>query len=272
MAEHQQHHDHGSGHDSYGGGSGVEDLPLDAPAELPLPPLPRPPFWMVAFAMVSVVATWVPLALVAKARVEKASQPRISFVQDMGSQSKYKEQQTNSLFADDRAMRPKIPGTVSQTDLRDDEMYFHGFTRANDAARTPIYATSIPSEVPINMATLERGQQRFNIYCMPCHGADGQGHGRVNMQAMDLMQNPANGTKWVPVANLTAYTIHDQPDGKLFNTMTNGIRNVMPPYAGQIQDPRDRWAIIAYIRSLQFSQAAPITVAPAEKRSALEAQ
>ncbi|MDP9173042.1 MAG: cytochrome c [Planctomycetota bacterium] len=251
---------------SHGNGGG--EFPLDAPAELPLPPLPRPPFWMIAVALVAVVFTWVPLALIAKARTYKSSEPRIQIMQDMGVQPKYREQQTNHLFADDRAMRPKIPGTVSQTDLEDDDTYYHGFTRmlGADGSTTVQFATALPAQVPLTMDLLKHGQQRFNIYCFPCHGMDGSGHGPVNQRAMELQINGQQGMKWTQAADLTSGPIRIQPDGKIFNTITNGIRN-MPSYSGQISVP-DRWAIVAYVRALQFSQNAPLSAVPEDQRQA----
>src|SRR5579871_1289980 len=82
-----------------------------APMELPTPRLPRPPFWMVALALISIVGTWLPLAIIARARVSTMSETRIQLVQDMGVQAKFPTQSVNTLFADDRAMRPPVPGT-----------------------------------------------------------------------------------------------------------------------------------------------------------------
>src|SRR5277367_1504799 len=91
-----------------------------APVEMPIPRLPRPPFWMIAIALVSVVITWLPLAIIARARVSTSPEPRIALLQDMAIQPKFREQEINTLFADDRAMRPKIPGTVTRGSIEDD--------------------------------------------------------------------------------------------------------------------------------------------------------
>src|ERR1700722_15029129 len=99
-----------------------------APVEMPIPRLPRPPFWMIAIALISVVITWLPLAIIARARVSPSPEPRITLVQDMAIQPKFREQETNSLFEDDRAMRPKVPGTVARGSLeQDNDKYYHGF-------------------------------------------------------------------------------------------------------------------------------------------------
>ena len=272
MAQHQQPGAADPGSSGPLGADAIEQLPLDAPAELPPPPLPRPPFWMVSIALISVVVTWLPLALIARTRVSRSSQPRIQLVQDMGIQPKYREQQTNPLFADDREMRPRIPGTVSQTDLEDDPEYYHGFTVGKDAAGNPapVFASTWPKQVPITTALLQRGQNRFNIYCFPCHGLDGSGTGPVNQHAMTMMVNGQKGMAWTKAAILTSEPIRIQPDGKIFNTITNG-RASMPSYAGQIP-VADRWAIVAYVRALQFSQSAPLSAIPPDKRDALQSQ
>jgi hypothetical protein len=142
-----------------------------APVELPMPRLPRPPFWMIALALIFIVATWLPLAIIARGRVSVMSEPRIQLMQDMGIQPKFREQMTNPLFADDRAMRPKIPGTVARGSLEEDDDYYRGFVRKTDGSgkETAIFVQSLPSRLtdsPEKLQSLvQRGQQRFNIYC-----------------------------------------------------------------------------------------------------------
>jgi mono/diheme cytochrome c family protein len=234
-----------------------------APTEMPMPRMGRPPFWMISLALIFAVATWLPLSIIARARVSTMTEPRIQIMQDMGIQPKFREQETNSLFADDRAMRPKIPGTVARGSLELDDNYYHGFVRRNDGSGkyTVVYAASLPSDMsdsPEKMrAMMRRGQERFNIYCYVCHGYDGSGHGPVNQRALELksIDTDANhpiGVTWTPAAQLSSDTIRAQPDGKIFNTITFGIRT-MPAYGPQIP-VADRWAIVAYVRALQLSQ------------------
>lgn len=234
-----------------------------APVEMPIPRLGRPPFWMVSLGLIFVVATWLPLAIIARARVSTMTEPRIQLMQDMGVQPKFKEQATNPLFADDRAMRPKIPGTVARGSLEEDGNYYRGFVRRNDGNGkwTVVFVDTLPaklSDTPQKMQTLlDRGQQRFNIYCYVCHGYDGSGHGPVNQRALELKAidtdpNHPIGVSWTPAAQLTSDTIRAEPDGKIFNTITNGIRT-MPSYGSQVPVD-DRWAIVAYVRALQLSQ------------------
>ncbi len=105
----------------------------------------------------------------------------------------------------------------------------------------------------MTQALVERGRDRFNIYCAPCHGLDGSGNGMVNQRAQEL-QEP----KWVQPSNLTSDVVRARPVGHIYNTVNNGIRN-MPGYGAQVP-VEDRWAIVAYVRALQLSQAAPASV------------
>jgi hypothetical protein len=111
---------------------------------------------------------------------------------------------------------------------------------------------------------LDRGQQRFNIYCAPCHGLDGYGDGTVARRAAQLKE----GT-WTPPLNYHTDQVRSRPVGHIFNTITNGIRT-MPPYGSQIP-VADRWAIVAWVRVLQASQDADLKSLPAAEQQTLEA-
>jgi mono/diheme cytochrome c family protein len=251
-----------------------------------MPRLPRPPFWMVSIALVGVVATWLPLALISRARVSTSAEPRIQLMQDMGIQPKFTEQMTDWLFEDERAMRPRIPGTVARGSLEEDDNYYRGFVRQNDGTGkwTVVFAASLPGRL-VDASTeaqrlrnmnrlLRRGQERFNIYCYVCHGYDGSGHGPINQRALELKATDTDanhpiGVNWTPAAQLSSDTIRAEADGQIFNTITNGIRT-MPSYGSQIP-VEDRWAIVAYVRALQLSQGgAPPSVLTAAQRNALE--
>jgi mono/diheme cytochrome c family protein len=221
-----------------------------------------PPFWMVSTCLIVVVASWLPLVFFARARTVTTTEPRVQFMQDMGSQMKYKEQQTNALFNDGRADRPMIPGTVARGHLDNDDHYYRGFTWVTDAKtgkRAPKFYDTFPKQVKIDPALLARGRQRFIIYCAPCHGWDGSGHGPVNERAVEVAQHDS-GTKWIPAADLHSDAVRARPVGHLFNTITHGIRS-MPPYAAQVP-VADRWAIVAYVRALQLSGHAPASALP----------
>jgi mono/diheme cytochrome c family protein len=202
--------------------------------------VPRPLRYILLFI---IVLALIPPALVAQLRAVHSSKPRVHLVQDMDNQPKYRAQQLNPLFADRRAMRPPVAGTVARGHLDEDDHLYRGIVNGQ-------WATSFP--VPVNMPLLERGRDRFAIYCRPCHGAAGYGDGMVNQRAMALLNLAVNGTEWVQPKSLHEQQIREQPHGQLFNSITNGVRN-MPPYGPQIP-VADRWAIVAYVRALQRSQ------------------
>jgi mono/diheme cytochrome c family protein len=228
--------------------------------------LPRPPFFMIAIFLILVVATWIPLVVIARSRVTRSDSPRIHLMQDMASQPKYRAQDPTDVFADGRAMRLPIPGTVARGKLEEDDQFYRGFSRTLDTAsgRYQVkFFDSLPQQVELSPALLKRGQERFNIYCAVCHGEDGYGNGPINNRAVQK-QEP----KWVPAANLHSDIVRGRQNGHLFNTITNGIRN-MPGYAAQIPT-QDRWAIVAYLRALQLSQHAPATAVLKEKLDSLK--
>jgi mono/diheme cytochrome c family protein len=120
------------------------------------------------------------------------------------------------------------------------------------AADKTFYVHTIPAQVKVTPEFLRRGQERFNIYCAPCHGMAGYGDGMVNQRATSLMSAGVDGTSWTQPQNLNEAKIISRPDGSIFNTITNGART-MPAYDKQITI-MDRWAIVAYVRVLERSQ------------------
>jgi len=228
--------------------------------------LPRPPFAMIGTFLILTVATWIPLVVFARARVSKSEEPRVHLIQDMSSQPKYREQTSSEVFADGRADRLPIDGTVARGQLDEDDHYYRGYSRTPDPATGKDQITffdTLPSQVVLSPALLDRGQQRFNIYCAVCHGRDGYGNGPINARAVERQE-----AKWIPPANLQSDAVRNRPDGHLFNTITNGIRN-MAGYGAQIPT-QDRWAIVAYLRALQLSQQAPASAVPADLLNAVK--
>ena len=203
----------------------------------------------------------VPFALAAMVRAVPSSRTRIHIIQDMDNQPKFRAQHANPLFADGRAMRPVVAGTVAQGHLEADDHYNRGVVD-NDCA------TTFPPQVQVNLDLVYRGQDRFNIYCTPCHGYAGYGDGMINQRAMDLVNLGLNGTTWVQPKNMHEQLIREQPVGQTFNTITNGVRN-MSGYAAQIPT-EDRWAIVAYVKALQRSQAADLNDLPPDQRNDLQ--
>jgi mono/diheme cytochrome c family protein len=190
----------------------------------------------------------IPPLVFARMRATPSPNRPIHIFWDMDFQPKFKAQAPNPLFADGRAMRPPVQGSVARGESYVDTHMYEGVVDGQ-------WATALPASMKLDQATLERGQQRFNIYCSACHGYAGYGDGAVNQRAMELVSNvngPVNGTQWVAAKSLHDETTRIQPMGQLFNTITHGIRN-MAGYGSQIS-VADRWAIAAYVKALQFSQ------------------
>ncbi|MDX2436692.1 MAG: cytochrome c [Acidobacteriota bacterium] len=211
------------------------------------------PRWLVFTLVTLVVLSWVPLALIMRARVTTSSQPRIHIIPDMDNQPKYKTQSRNPLFADRRAMRPPVDGAVARGAVVGEQTYMSG--RAGET-----WVVEIP--VPVDEGLLATGRQRYDIYCSPCHGLAGYGDGMVAQRA-DALQE---GT-WTPPTSFHTDLIRQREAGHLFNTISNGIRN-MPAYGSQIP-VEDRWAIVAYMRALQRSQNATTDDVPEDIRAQL---
>jgi mono/diheme cytochrome c family protein len=136
----------------------------------------------------------------------------------MVDQAKYEAFEASGFFADGASARPRVPGTVARHDI--------------EPADLP--------RPPIDLPLLRRGRERFDIFCAPCHGRDGYGEGTIVLRGYPL-----------------ARSFHDErlrtaPDEHFYAVIEKGMGK-MPPYASSVS-PRDRWAIIAYIRALQLSQ------------------
>ena len=153
--------------------------------------------------------------------------------QDMHDQPKYRPLRGTTFFRDGSSARPLVEGTIARGTLQEDEAFFVG--KVGGAA-----VTELPFAVDEHV--LDRGEQRYNIYCTPCHDRTGTGRGMVVQRG--YRQPPS---------------LHDErlrtaPPGHFFDVITNGF-GAMPDYRAQIA-PRDRWAIVAYIRALQLSHRA----------------
>jgi mono/diheme cytochrome c family protein len=218
--------------------------------------VPRPLIYAV---LIVIVLAMIPPALIARLRAVNSPHPRVHFIHDMDNQPRFRAQHANPLFMDGRAMRSQVPGTVGRREpheeYRQDEHLDIG--RADGA-----WVTTFPAQLSVDMAFLQRGRQRYGIYCQPCHGAAGYGDGMVHKRAMELMNRGVNGTTWVQPKSIHDADIRGQPVGQLYNSIANGVRN-MPAYGPQIP-VEDRWAIVAYVKALQRSQNAE----PADARAA----
>jgi mono/diheme cytochrome c family protein len=167
---------------------------------------------------------------------------------DMHIQPKYRAYRPSSFFADGRSERPVVPGTVARGELRTDELMYTGRINGVEANVFPF---------PITKADIERGRQRFNIYCTPCHGYAGDARGMVVQRGFPT-----------PPSYMSEKLVK-APVGHFFSVMTNGF-GTMYSYADRIP-VRDRWCIAAYIRVLQLSQHATPGDVPAGELRRLEA-
>ncbi len=211
------------------------------------------PHWVTPIVLVMTTLAIIPFALIAKARATRFDKPRMHWIPDMDNQQKYKAESANPLFADGRAMRPAVAGTVARGELREDEHFYRGIVNGE-------WATTFP--MTITPAMMARGKERYDIYCSPCHGVDGSGEGIVSKRAEKL-----NEGTWTLPSSYHTEVVRGRPVGHLFNTISNGIRN-MPAYGPMIPE-NDRWAIVAYVRALQRSQMTVEGDVPPEERGSI---
>jgi mono/diheme cytochrome c family protein len=160
--------------------------------------------------------------------------------QDMHNQPKYRGLRPSTFVADGSSARPLVEGTVARGTLQDDEAFFTGKVDKVSVKELPF---------AVDEALLNRGQERYNIYCSPCHDKTGSGNGMV-IQRGFARHPPSYHIDRLRQADV----------GYIFDVITNGF-GAMPDYKAQIA-PRDRWAIIAYIRALQLSQHAAVSDVP----------
>lgn len=174
----------------------------------------------------------------------ETDKPPIVGIRNMYNQPRYDTQEKKPFFEDQRSMRPEIEGTISREMPR-------SLAEATGRTADDEYVLEVPPRVVAENGGPEkmiaRGRDRYNIYCAPCHSYSGNGKGMVSRRAEQLGSS-----------GLVAPTFHDDrlrhaPDGQIFATIGNGVRN-MPSYAHNIP-PDDRWAVVMYVRALQLSQA-----------------
>jgi mono/diheme cytochrome c family protein len=167
--------------------------------------------------------------------------------QDMHDAPSYDPLQQSAFFPDGAASRMLVANTVARGQLREDELLYTGKVNGQPSTEFPM---------PVTADVLTRGQERFNVYCSPCHGRTGIGNGMIVQR----------GFRAPP-------SYHDErlrnvPVGYLFDVMTNGF-GAMQDYSAQVP-VTDRWAIAAYIRALQLSQHAAVADVPADRRADLD--
>lgn len=292
---------------------------------------------------VIIALSLIPALVVANMRVATSESPRFHVFMDMDLSPSKDAQQTTTLFANDLAMRPEVPGTINRGEVVDlnlqtgidlealaqidaqraaqverlvarypqdqqaeegtsadaaqggdeqqqpaqtqpeqqlappkpQETGADGAPQGADAASASGQPAAAEDDTPwlqdnpldLTSEDLRRGKEQFEIYCAACHGISGRGDGLVSQRAVRIL-----APTWVPPANLHDPSFSDQQyaDGKLFNTISYGIRK-MPGYASQI-DLRDRWAVVGYVRALQQSQNASLELVPEKLREKIAAE
>lgn len=152
----------------------------------------------------------------------------------------------SDFFPDGMSARPRVDGTVARGHLRNDELFYTGRSGGSLATTFPF---------PVTREVLDRGRERYDIFCAPCHGRLGKADGVVVQRGLRAP------------ASYHVDRLREAPPGHYFGAITNGF-GAMPSFASQIP-PRDRWAIIAYIRALQLSQNATVMDVPAEQQQKL---
>jgi len=173
----------------------------------------------------------------------------VSCQQQMADQPRYQPLQRSTFFNDERSARPRIPGTVAQEDPQGNPPLVTGLN-----GNTPV--TDLP--IPLTPALILRGQERFDIFCAPCHDRVGTGNGMIAQR----------GYRHPPSYHIPR--LREAPIGHFFEVMTHGFGQ-MPSYADQVP-VQDRWAIAAYIRALQLSEHAALGDVSQAERARLQEQ
>ncbi len=189
--------------------------------------------------------------LIAGRRGRLSRLPPIELFPDMNRQPKLRPQNVSGFFADARTSRMPVTGTIAQ-----DDRYQDTPENTGKVPGTTNFIEVIP--VPVTAKLLERGHQRFNINCSPCHGQQADGNGVLKKLGLPT------------IANLQDKRILEMADGEIFNTITYG-KNTMGPYAANVP-VEDRWAIISYLRALQLSRLGTVDDVPEQYRAAFKKQ
>jgi mono/diheme cytochrome c family protein len=264
--------------------------------------LPRP---IILGTILLVIAGLIPAMIILNIRAGYSTAPRFHVFFDMDFQPKKKAQQTTTIFADGRSMRPQVKGTVGRGQLEEQDPFYLGYDpskltaidtletgkfvslqepKATDSsaaspasgltsdgsAQTPA-APSATLNLPwidrlpieVNEANIALGKQKFETYCSACHGYAGFGDGLVHKRADSLAQG-----YWLAPTSLHVDKVRSQPVGQIFHTITKG-QGKMASYASSL-NPKERWAIVLYVRALQKSRNADLSEVPADMVKTLD--
>lgn len=156
--------------------------------------------------------------------------------QDMHNQPKFYPQRGSDFYADGRSVRPQVENTVARNQMHENAYFYTGFINGKEGDRLPF---------AVNMQVMQRGQERYNVFCTPCHSRVGNGAGMIVQRG------------YAAAGNFHTARLEAAPLGHFFNVISNGY-GAMPDYSAQLT-PQDRWAVVAYVRALQLSQKAAAT-------------
>lgn len=186
------------------------------------------------------------LVVLSGCRGSLSDSPPVHLNPNMDRQQRFDAQEANRFFEDGRAMRLPVAGTVARGFLKEDVEFWEGRTE------TGSFTESIPMDVTMDF--MERGRDRYDIFCSVCHGLAGDGNGIIM----------TGNYGFVPAPTFHSDALRNVPDGYLYDVVRNGIRT-MPAYGQQVP-VADRWAIVAYVRALQRSQNAAESDVPENQR------
>ncbi len=185
-------------------------------------------------------------------RGQTSDDPPIMLERNMYDSERYNPESYSQFFPDHLTMRTPVEGTIARDRYEDDPEIATGMVADKSG-----YAMVVPAAQVQRAGGLEkmlvRGQERFGIYCAPCHGQTGDGKGMVVCKR-DKPSDPCESRGFPPLPSYEDPRLRQMPDGQLFATISHGVRT-MPAYGAQIPIP-DRWAIVSYVRALQLSQMA----------------
>jgi mono/diheme cytochrome c family protein len=229
------------------------------------------PKWITAFIVASTAFALIPFAIAAKARNSHSSEPHFHIFPDMDFQPKFKCDTAMDMFPDGRANRGDIPGTIARGWLEADDTFWRGLDNGQWTTGFP-KANADGQPFVVDQKLLARGQNRFNIYCTPCHGFDGRGQGMVIQRVKQIQEGAwqagARNLVEAPQPDGKGGVVVQMPNGQLFNTISNGFQT-MQGYAAQIP-AGDRWAIVAYVRALERAENASKDDVPADQQGGIQ--
>lgn len=197
---------------------------------------------------ISLMGSVLALSVMSGCRGQPSENPPIHPNLNMDFQTKYRPQKKNEFFEDHRAQRLPVNGTVAQGQLKEDTALHFG--KNGDS-----FVNKIPMR--ISLSFVERGQERYNIYCAVCHGKTGQANGIVVQRNAGMLKPPS----------FHEDRLVSMPAGQIYDSIINGVRGNMPSYSYAIP-VQDRWAIVAYVQALQLSRRGTINDVPSDLAAA----